>query len=320
VSQVNQLSSDELGIARAELSRARQIMTDAVSTLTGNFYQLAADSDAQREMVQRLLVTVDSRGAGARNGHGNGEGALGIDGFIVETRAALQAVTGALRELGGAVASGTRQTDPMVAQMESVVRVMRKLDSIVEQSRILSINARIEAGRAGATGAAFVVVAGAMRDLAGYCADLNGKISAEVTLTRQLLEDVRGSLVQATAQGLTHAAEVDQRSARLVQRLEQLNGSLQGELARLDGIAGRVKEAVGSAVRGLQFADMVDQLLAGVDRRLERVEQAVAAQRRGLTGQELEADVADQVAALRAAATVSPVTQTSVSAGSVQLF
>jgi methyl-accepting chemotaxis protein len=315
VSQINQLAGDELGNARAELSRTRDIVTDAVKTLTGTFYQLAADSDAQRGLVQGLLVTVDRRAADS------GDSALAIDGFIAETSATLQAVTASLRELGRAVASGTQKTDPMVAQMDSVIRVMRKLESIVEQSRILSINARIEAGRAGATGAAFVVVAGAMRDLAGYCADLNGKITAEVAQTRQLLDDVRGSLVQAAAQGLTQAATVEQRSVRLVQRLEQLSGSLQGELAKIEEVAGRVRDTVGAAVRCLQFADLVDQLLVSVDRRLERVEQAVSAQDRAGSDQESESAVARELAALRAAAADScPVTQTSVTAGGVQLF
>jgi methyl-accepting chemotaxis protein len=313
--QLNQLSREDLRLARDELERARRVVSDAVASLTSSFYRLAEDSDSQRALVRDLLVTVDggdAKQAGA---------ALNIDRFIAETTTALRSVTEALRGISRDIQSGTERTDPMLEQVETVMGVMSQLDWIAEQSRILSINARIEAGRAGAIGSAFAVVAGAMRDLSTHCAELNGRITEQVGHTRELLGEVRGSLNRATAQGMDQATSVEQRSLQLVERLEGMRRSLEQELGRLEEVATRVQENVAAAVRGLQFADLVDQLLASVERRMARVDRAVLAGEQLGQGVAAESEVAAQVTQLRAeGGDACPVQQTSVAAGSVELF
>lgn len=81
---------------------------------------------------------------------------------------------------------------------------------------------------------------------------------------------------------------------------------------------------VGAAVRALQFEDMVTQLLSSAERRIRRLERAMEM----LASEELVAGGSGQVEGLRrildelASGTAggSPVAQTSVDEGSVELF
>lgn len=61
-----------------------------------------------------------------------------------------------------------------------LVRAFGRIQTINDQSRILSLNAQIEAQRSGAAGAAFGVVAAEMRQLASATTNVAGQVSTEV--------------------------------------------------------------------------------------------------------------------------------------------
>lgn len=80
-------------------------------------------------------------------------------------------------------------------------RALCEIESISTQVRLLSINARVEAARAGANGRSFGVVAGAMGDLAGrttqVASTMSSKVQADIDamahISQRLSTDVRGA-------------------------------------------------------------------------------------------------------------------------------
>lgn len=77
---------------------------------------------------------------------------------------------------------------------------VRAIHAITSQTRILSLNATIEASRAGEAGRGFAVVAGEMKSVAGEVARLAGEMDGELRLAFQGLKEV-GARMAADMQG-----------------------------------------------------------------------------------------------------------------------
>lgn len=75
-----------------------------------------------------------------------------------------------------------------------LVHAFGRIQTINDQSRILSLNAQIEAQRSGVVGAAFGVVATEMRQLASATTTVAGQVSTEVHSAISELQDISESL------------------------------------------------------------------------------------------------------------------------------
>jgi hypothetical protein len=155
-----------------------------------------------------------------------------------------------------------------------LVHAFGRIQSINDQSRILSLNAQIEAQRSGAAGAAFGVVASEMRQLASATTVVAGQVSTEVhtaiselqSISETLATHVRGTRLTdlaltnidlidrnlyerscdcrwwATDSSLVNAlstrsnADCDYASRRLGQILDSYTVYLDLVLANLDGV------------------------------------------------------------------------------------
>jgi methyl-accepting chemotaxis protein len=106
--------------------------------------------------------------------------------------------------------------DEMVRGMEAIrgssdgiARIIRTIDEIAFQTNVLSLNAAVEAARAGKAGAGFAVVADEVRSLAQRSADAAHETGA-------LIEESRATATQ----GATHVGLVVESIARFIQQLE----------------------------------------------------------------------------------------------------
>ena len=81
-----------------------------------------------------------------------------------------------------------QESDAITEAVESVRSKMRDLDQISTMENILSINASIEAGRAGAAGVGFAVVAREMGQLAKQSAEVYKEIYTRIDEIRQSIE------------------------------------------------------------------------------------------------------------------------------------
>jgi methyl-accepting chemotaxis protein len=81
----------------------------------------------------------------------------------------------------------------LLNSVEEVGNIIQSVNSIAEQSKILAVNASIEAAKAGEFGAGFAVVAQEVKDLAQQSKDATLQITATLTSIRTAIETMVGT-------------------------------------------------------------------------------------------------------------------------------
>ncbi|HMS03483.1 MAG TPA: methyl-accepting chemotaxis protein, partial [Gemmatimonadaceae bacterium] len=173
------------------------------------------------------------------------------------------------RQVGEATRAGSAELTALAAALtemrqraESTSRVVRAIDEIAFQTNILSLNAAVEAARAGDAGRGFAVVADEVRALALRAAE-----AAQQATT--LLDANVEAVEQGTAVG-----------TRALAGLDGVHGHVEALLAELHGVTQR-SEAQQRHVR--EIADAIETLSGFTQRTAASAEESAAA------GEELRA-------------------------------
>jgi methyl-accepting chemotaxis protein len=135
------------------------------------------------------------------------------------------------------------------------------VEKIARQTNLLSINAAIEAARAGPAGAGFAVVAGEVRRLSAESGNMGKQIGDQV---RRF-----GSQVESTIRDATHQAEhdkqaLDDNESRVRQVMGQVNeavSSLQQQSETSRVISQSIRTEVEQLMVAFQFQDRVNQII-----------------------------------------------------------
>lgn len=179
-----------------------------------------------KEVIQNIQIVSEQVNLGAvqlsEASQGVAEGATDQASAVEELQATVETVTEAVREttndveqsyklaveVGGTAQESNVQMDNMKEAMENISKtsmqisnIIGDIESVAEQTNLLSLNASIEAARAGEAGRGFAVVANEIRQLAEDSAKSAANTRELVTTTIEAVE--RGTkIVQLTAQKL----------------------------------------------------------------------------------------------------------------------
>jgi methyl-accepting chemotaxis protein len=260
-SPASSVSSDlaDLHGAREEIGRAKGLLSSAVAKLNESFTFLSSDTDNQRAQVQALIE--DMSGDLSANG---GE-AVNIKAFVDQTGELLTSFADMVTHFSKQSVGIAYKIDDMVAQMSSIFRMIEQVDAIAEDTNILAINAALEAVRAGERGKGFGVVASEVRTLSRKTKGLNDGIVESMKDAEASIKSVREAVGQMASHDMTIAIEAKGDLDVVVKRLNALQDNVEKTLADLEVFTKRVAENASDAVVGLQFEDLVTQVLDNVD-------------------------------------------------------
>lgn len=236
-------SADDLATASAELSDTATQVSEAVT-------QVSIGAEAQVLQLQTVNGALGAMRASADDVAAGAEEVQTLAGSIeaqaLEKRAEIERALGILLDVRNIVRQGADEVHALTATVTDINKFVVSVGRIADQTNLLSLNAAIEAARAGAAGRGFGVVADEIRKLADQArraaddiVDLTASVTTRVTSTSRTMET-----------GVTHVGEIE----RVSREFDDALATIVAAAARTRQAAQEVANTAGSNVRAVDEA------------------------------------------------------------------
>ncbi|MGN0154196.1 MAG: methyl-accepting chemotaxis protein [Lachnospiraceae bacterium] len=158
-------------------------------------------------------------------------------------------------------------------QADDISNIIQVINSIAEQTKLLSLNASIEAARAGEQGKGFAVVADEIGKLAGECGEAVDTTNELISKTIQAV-DAGGALADETAGILKKIVESTAKTTSLVEEISEVCSKEEGNMKIIvKGIENIESVVSNNAASSEESAAVSEELLAMVENLENQVEE-----------------------------------------------
>lgn len=228
----------------AHVSSAQQQLQQAVDQVLQSFVQILGELDA---------IVGDAAGA-ADGGDPRVAVLAGCDKRLRQLLQHFEGIVNSRDEMLSTVQTLAGASASLREMADDVSRLAR-------QTNLLSINAAIEAARAGASGRGFAVVAGEVRRLSSESGETGRRIGSQVSQFSQTVQQAVGQ-AQRTVEADTRTVRAGESTvSEVVAMVDGTVGQLQQRAAEQRESGLRVKAQVEQLIEALQFQDRVNQIL-----------------------------------------------------------
>lgn len=151
-----------------------------------------------------------------------------VSNNVHQAAAAVEEISASSQELAATTDSVVKVSHESVKKVKDTGKILDMSRGIATQTKLLSLNASIEAARAGVHGRGFAVVAQEMQKLAQNSADATENIN-------KILQEIQDA-IQRVIEGINQSASISSEQARAMQDIIQMVESVQtstGELVNL---------------------------------------------------------------------------------------
>jgi methyl-accepting chemotaxis protein len=232
VAKIQALVAQVVGIA-ADLASGALQMNAATGEMASAADAIAQASERQKDSVDRAGAKVNLIAASSREIQRTAAEALGV--FDRTREAALRG--------GAAVAAATQGMGAISENARRIGSILTVIGEIANQTNLLSLNAAIEAAKAGEQGKGFAVVAEEVRKLAERCSAAAKEIAALIGTSGRAITDGTGMVATAGLElkGIQEAVTASAASLAAIGEQSQAQSAAGGEVAeamdRLTAIA-----------------------------------------------------------------------------------
>lgn len=221
-------SAGDLASASKQISASAGEVADAVSEVSHG----AESQVSQLREVDSAIAGIRTRGgqllAGAQEVHAL---AGAIEAEAHAKRTDIERAMGILLEVRSVVQQAAEEVRSLTRTAADINKFVGSVSRIAEQTNLLSLNAAIEAARAGAAGRGFAVVAGEVRKLADQ--------------TQSAADDVVKLTEMVTARVLATSKTMEQ-GVGSVSEIERVSRDIDSALTTILAAAERTREAAGT--------------------------------------------------------------------------
>lgn len=235
-------TADALGSASRKTAAAAKEIASATEEIAGGAGNLALEADRGNEMTAHINGRMNALIAAAAE---MGSTAQDAGQSSREGVAKLEELLGRTHTTGDMTHKLVVKVNELKDTVSSVIQVLDVMQSITQQTNILSLNATIEAARAGEAGKGFTVVADEIRQLADKS---KRSIAMVAEITGKIMHDM-----QETVTALSEVAPLFDEQIVAVQNTSGIFVTVEGQMShfitRLD--------SVGASIEGLNQAQIV---------------------------------------------------------------
>ncbi|MBL8451632.1 MAG: chemotaxis protein [Zoogloea sp.] len=317
-------SRNQYQCIREEVDQVQQMLSEAIASLTGSFHGILAATNAQQAIAMSLA---------SDDADGDGDEGMRLDEFVAQTSGVMQRVVDSVIMNSKLGMELVELTDRISKRARDVESILTEISGIAKQTNLLALNAAIEAARAGEAGRGFAVVADEVRDLSTRTSQCSQQIAVVMQGMREGVKGTEEAIEKLASTDMNFALESKQQVEQVLISMEGLNRQRGDAIGRLAEHAQVMDAEVNRAVTALQFQDLVSQLIAHVDRRVNGLTQLMG-QFDALSGCIQQATTAGdavpllrvveemrvQLSALEEKTGARPVRQQEVSHGEIDLF
>jgi len=244
----------------SDFDRARALAKSAISSLFQSFTELSAHLAEERAHYEVAVQAI--------NGAGGDAGLVGV------LREVLGQFLTDIANVGQCSVRILLEVDTLRGHADQVAKRGLRLEQVAQTTRMISLNARIEANRVASAGAVFGVVADEIKALAKESGELSKAIRDAIALQAASLHTTWVAASNLSSIELDHALESNRRLEETVAQLSRVSAA---STRALD----RIQTDVSAAIQALQFEDMLDQLLRSIHGKLDTLRRACASAREG---------------------------------------
>ncbi len=230
-----------LPVLRAQIREAARHLEAAVSGICGNFQNIA---DRSHEAVAKAAEML-----------GSGQTGGSVEESIETSRATISLLLQRLEHAGQISALA-------IARMEEIEQTVQGMESLLEEvqkisfaSKIVALNAKIEAVHVGALGAGFEVVAEEISRQAERTTGLTEGIANRIQETRNCVHSAAGKLKEFMADDVTQSADSRNAAQAALHVLFTSHQNACDSVAMMTSENVRLREEISQAIVNLQFQD-----------------------------------------------------------------
>ncbi len=266
--EFGELSNTELGSVHEEIERVRTLMTEAIDELGRNFEELNRLVHQQEAMVEEVIEQSASSDKGD-------DKTINVRRFAMEVSEMMENFIGIMVSVSTKSMSTMHHIDDMVDHMDGIFKLLEDVKSIADQTNLLALNAAIEAARAGEAGRGFAVVADEVRSLSIRSTNFNEQIREQVNNAKSVISKVRETVGEMASRDMNETIGAKERVNQLLENITRLNEYFSERVGSVAVVVKQVDDAVGTAVRCLQFEDITSQSLTAASRHVERYQEVL---------------------------------------------
>lgn len=241
---------------------------------------LAQEADESGAHIRRLLERIDTVSASV------GTAAAAVEQISVSIRHIDQA-TGTSEQRMGSARARVQEAEQAIRELlgatAEIDKVIRVIEGVAAQTRLLSLNAVIESARAGEYGKGFAVVATEVKALShqtsGATKEVGGEVEAIRTGSAHSAEGLQGvaSAVDQVGEAVRDITGMIGEQRTAVTEIAGMVGAVSGEAQAVAGEARDVGAAAGRTGEAAQaMRTLAGRLLSDVDRTRARTQTFLA--------------------------------------------
>ena len=241
-----------LADVETDLVRARSLVSDATKKLFTTFDRLRDHLAAEREHYEHAMAAIS--------------GSTGLVGVL---RDVLGRFVEDIVRLSQSSVRILMEIDHLRGHAETVASRGHRIEKIASTTRVISLNARIEAHRVGEHGKVFGVVADEIKALAHETSELSKAIRSAIALQAGSLDVASRAASELAATDLDVVLTSHKQLETTIIQLSHVSSTSTVALDRIQG-------EIDGAIQALQAEARLDQLLAAITLKVNTIRSSVA--------------------------------------------
>ncbi|NOQ17183.1 MAG: chemotaxis protein [Methyloprofundus sp.] len=260
--------TQEISTFTEELQQMKDVVANAVTTLSTSFNSLHMLTTEQGEVVNSLMSSLGEQSSSTNK-------ALNFTDFAAETDRVLGFFIEHILNVSKQSMEMVGVINDVGTHMENIEKLLADVQGIADQTNLLALNAAIEAARAGVAGRGFAVVADEVRKLSTKSSTFSDEIRVVVTGSKQNIVKAQAMIEAMASKDMNMAINSKANIDEMMTDIGVMNDAIATNINHVSDLTGQVESNVYSAVRALQFEDMVRQLIEYLQSNTQRFQSLI---------------------------------------------